>query len=262
MPKTNIIRELERSLNEKLPDSIGKILTEAGFNSKSAISKLNNTSSIRSIEKYVQDNPEDFRDILKNTIFKNIEIFKFRPGHEAILLSLPEELTKIENKKGVNRPQKRRYSEIDTNKQSTADSSINLESPNSELSEKKDELIKKIQKFAEKQSIAIGELSGTNVLNLRFQNAEFKCSVQCPHCPKRVPCNKKKYWAYGNFADHLKTHKSSAERQQVVHVGEIIAEELQPNELSEDSQIQIIKKTTVTDEEFRNILNFTDDNLA
>lgn len=254
MPKTNIVREIERSLGEKLPENIGRILIETGFNSKTAIKKLKDIASIRSIEKYVQEKREDFRDLLKNTVYANIEIFEFRAGHVTFLQSLPEQIAKIDENKQRKRPAKRLYSAIDDSKQPSAgELSITFEPPTCELAKDQDELIEKIKKFAEEKNIAIGDFGESNVLNLRIQNSEPKCSIQCPLCTRKVPCTKKKYWGYGHFTDHLKTHISSTSTDETIFVNNIIE---QKSQSEPENKIQIIKSIVVTEEELNQLLNF------
>lgn len=65
MPRKNIIRLLERSLNDKFPDKIGEILIESGFTTKTSISNLNDQSVIKVIEQHVNENQEKYRTILK-----------------------------------------------------------------------------------------------------------------------------------------------------------------------------------------------------
>lgn len=134
MRKANLIRELEKSINEKFPDNIGDILIEAGFTTKTSLSKLD-FNSLRSIEKYVQDNPEKFGIILKDTRYEQSVKFKFLPGHEALLLSLPEEILRIKDQKEQKKTRKRRHSETD--KVSSESKSDTNENTDSAISEKK-----------------------------------------------------------------------------------------------------------------------------
>lgn len=58
-----------------------------------------------------------------------------------------------------------------------------------------------------KKKIGI-EVTENNIKSLRLVNEQCKCFVQCPNCPKLVPCNFEKNWRCGNFQSHLKSHKS------------------------------------------------------
>lgn len=255
MPRTNIIRLVERSLNDKFPDNIGKILIEAGFTTKTSISKLSDPSNIKIIEQHVNENPEKYRNILKNTKYENLVKFKFLPGHEAILKAIPGEIVKINEKKEQKKVQKRRHSEtapvnpqIDSGR-SDLENDVN-EIADIETSKKiKHDLINKIKNFGSKKQIPVGELSKANLLNFRCEDTVFKCKVQCPHCEKSVPCHRKKaYWLCGNFTAHLKTHHIEHYEVHEDHTVSKITK--RPH-----AKLNIIKITKPNDTELNDILN-------
>lgn len=249
MPRANIIRELERSINEKFPDNIGKILIEAGFTTKTSILKLN-VSCIRL--QYVQENPEKFRSILKGTRYEHLAIFRFLPGHEALLQSLPEEIIKVNNKKEQKNTKKRRHSETYelSREAKSANVSSTNEIPHSASPNKKGELITKIRKFATKKNIPIEGFSEQNLLNFRSENAEYKCSVRCPYCPREVPCNNNKYWLCGNFTSHLIKHANTLDEISV-DVSKRINSIAEPR-----VQARTIKRAVITDKELSDLFNF------
>lgn len=211
MPKKNIIRQLEKSLNEKLPEKIGQILDESGFCTKSAILTLSDIANIKFIEEHINENRENYRLILQKTRYENKTPFKFLPGHVALIKSLPNEILKISQQKKENK--KTRKIQPETNQLSLADntqsgnsSDVN-EIQNSDKSEEiKQELIQKINAFCARKKISNG-VSDENILDWRCESGVFKCSVKCSSCPKIIPCNyNQKFWVCGNFTTHWNKH--------------------------------------------------------
>lgn len=67
------------------------------------------------------------------------------------------------------------------------------------------DLIKKINSFSQKKKFSVS-IAEENILNFRFENQSFRCTLQCPKCNKLVPCNYVTNWICGNFQSHLKSH--------------------------------------------------------
>lgn len=135
----------------------------------------------------------------KNTKYENSTIFKFLPGHVAIIKSLPDEIVKIDEKKKQKTSTKRRRIETDNPQTVLSNDEINSTNEVSNdlntadgiptFEEIKDELIKKIINFGIKKNIPLDEFCEENPLNFRYENEMFKCSVKCAHCEKIIPCN-------------------------------------------------------------------------
>lgn len=119
------------------------------------------------------------------------------------------------------------------------------------LKKKKDELITKIRKFAATRNIPIDGFSVHNLLNFRFENAEYKCSVRCPYCPREIPCNNHKYWLCGNFTGHLHKHANTETEKNIDY-----SEPISDNNNKPSDQFQIIKRTEISHEELYDIMNF------
>lgn len=207
---------METISGDKFKDNLIGILTEAGYDTKSAIKSLN-SSKISDIELYVNQNRDRYREILKKTRYENCEIFQFLPGHAALILTLPDYIAQFPSQTTKkSRPQKRRYSESEQKDHPPNKSNCQTtETVNSSIKDHTDrfgdianirqELIAKINKFAQKKQIDL-ELNDQHILNLRVENNSIKCSAQCPFCEKKVPCNYATHWVCGNFQMHIKSH--------------------------------------------------------
>lgn len=206
------------------------------------INKLRDISCIRGIEQYVNDNQDKFRTIVKDTRYNNFTTFKFLPGHEAILQSLPEELVRIEDKKEQKKSKKRRHSEAEQQPIEKSDADVgSLEDSN--ISKKiKENFINRIINFAAKKQFIIEEFGEDNITNFRYENSVFKLSAKCIFCSKVSLCNyKKTYWECGNFTAHLNTHFVD---------DEINNKTVNP---SEPQKLQIVK--IITNDDLNDILN-------
>lgn len=85
---------LKTQFDEDFPNDIIKILGACSFDSELSLLSIN-TETISDIEEYVNEN----LSILSETSYKNVEYFKFKPGHKAFLLSLPEFIQEKKNMK-------------------------------------------------------------------------------------------------------------------------------------------------------------------
>lgn len=81
----NVIYKLKKYLNEKIPADIIKILEFCAFENESSLMSIDN-DAIVDIEMYVNENPQ----ILKETSYKNVNKFKFKPGHRLLIIQLPQ----------------------------------------------------------------------------------------------------------------------------------------------------------------------------
>lgn len=95
--------KLKKILGRALPNGLGNILLESGFDSECALSTID-LVAIKSIEEYVNNN----KHLLEGTVYENQNVdFKFKPGHRLILLGLPKALAEYEAKKPKNDKKKR-----------------------------------------------------------------------------------------------------------------------------------------------------------
>lgn len=206
-------------MGEKFTDNIPNILTQVGFDTKSAIKTLSN-QTITSIENYINDNRDLFQEFFTGTRYENVAQFKFLPGHCAVILSLPKYIETLTTK---NRGKKRKHCEISDHPQSSttssttdhpgADSAVN--SVGDGVDKIKTKLINKIKHFATKKNLNI-EIDESSILNFRFENDSYKCAVKCSVCDKVVPCTFVKHWVCGNFETHIKKHSDQIVEEYLV----------------------------------------------
>lgn len=167
-----------------------KFIVEAGFDSETSI-LLIDQNSIVEIESYINSN----KDILKNSIYESFtdenKTFKFKPGHKAAILSVPNKIKKI-------KPH-----------------SV-LEAGLEENSEDEDDILKqaiinKIAKFVSKLPLDVC-LDETCVSDLhKEESGKIKCKFECPICARKLSCEYKKYWIVSNLERHLKNHLKDVE---------------------------------------------------
>lgn len=192
-------------MGEAFTDNIPDILIKAGFDTKTALKSMN-SQNITLIENFINENKENCQKILEGTKYENTEIFKFLPGHCALLLSLPEYVQSL-NSKNV-RGKKRKHCEtLDHPQSSNADhpSVDGVEIDDNIKIQIKQQLIKKINNFATNKKLSV-KIDENNISNFRFENKSWKCSVRCSACTKIVPCTYVTHWICGNFETHLKKH--------------------------------------------------------
>lgn len=173
-------KKLKNIVGRKLPQGLENIIIESGFDSESTLATINPTT-IKSIEEYVNEN----KDLLKGTTYEslianNLE-FKLKPGHKAIILSLPNQLKEYEKKSG---------------KESKL---------NEEEGKLKQSIVNKIDHFARK---ILTELNVSEELIHEFQreNENYKCLFECPICSTKIKCVYKTYWLVSNLECHMKKH--------------------------------------------------------
>lgn len=201
---------------DKFKDNLIGILTEAGYDTKSAIKTLN-SDKISDIERHVNHNRDRYRDILKKTRYENCEVFQFLPGHTALILTLPEYIPQLQSqttKKIV--PRKRKHSESEP---SDHPSSQNHEPANeinnssiedhtdvfADIAKIRQQLIDKLNKFAQSKQIE-WSFNINHIINLRVEDNSVKCRVQCPTCGRKIPCTFVSHWICTNVQAHIKTH--------------------------------------------------------
>lgn len=205
--KKNIFNSLEKILGEAFNDNIPEILTAAGFDTKTSLKSMN-IQCITAIENFINQNKNQYQEILKGTKYENTEIFKFLPGHCALILSLPEYIQALSSKNV--RGKKRKHCEtIDHPPSSNTDHpSAHIDGAEIDVNVKtkiKQELINKINNFSTNKNINV-QIQDHHILNFRCEDDSYKCSVQCSVCEKIVPCKYNTHWVCGNFETHLKKH--------------------------------------------------------
>lgn len=189
----NVEKTLENLFGEKLPGRIDKIIFEAGFDTNCALLSIN-SSSIVEIEKYINENKNILVDTAYDSCLKNDTRFCFKPGHRALILSIPKKLEKNKEKKSLQKPEKINY-QIETNV-------VNKHLDEHKL---KDAIINKVVKFAQKCSFEL-TIDISAIFDFREESGKVKCSVQCPICLRKIKCEFKRYWIVSNLQKHLKNH--------------------------------------------------------
>lgn len=94
---SEIWKQIESSIQEDLPPCIVKILEETGFNNSVCINTIGQVE-LDSIEKYVNDSLRhvvDGFDCCHSEAYQNQKVFRFLPGHRALILNLKNYLDKI-----------------------------------------------------------------------------------------------------------------------------------------------------------------------
>lgn len=194
--KNRLWCNLEAIAGGSYPKYFKKILLKAGFDNCATL-KLISEKTIPDIEAYVQKN----KHLLKNTPYErrhrgrgkqnlkqsaeqNDENFKFSLGERLLLLSIAENIRKIEPKPERDKKKKKIIPSEDTLK------SI---------------LLKKLQDYS-KQTKFNYFLTEKNICKFRNTEEGFKCSVICPICPKSNALTYKSYWNTSNFTNHVRTH--------------------------------------------------------
>lgn len=92
-----LFSEIENLLNETIPSDIKQILEGCAFDTELSLLAINN-EVIMNIEEHVNSE----REILKNTLYENINSFKFKPGHKLFLLQLPNQIKILREIKAKN----------------------------------------------------------------------------------------------------------------------------------------------------------------
>lgn len=169
--------QLRKIVGSSLPRGISNILIESGYDTQSTLETIDK-NSVKAIEDYVNEN----RILLKNTVYESLidsdTIFKFKPGHRAVILSLP---TAIQNR--------------DSNEKVA----------NFNVEDLKQSLVKKLSNFATNQFF---ELHFDVLLIHEFHQVKgsYKCRFECPLCTRKIKCEYKTYWLVSNLENHLKKH--------------------------------------------------------
>lgn len=191
---SNVFKEIEKTIKEKLPIGIEKIIEHAGFDTKSSILEIN-TERISEIEQYVNDNKYLLENTVYNHIFQQNLEFKFKPGHKALILSFPN-LFKNNN----DNPKRGTKRKLEVERDGSEARSENQEINEAELTQK---LIAKITKYGNSNSVEI-IFDNNSIKNLRVEGTKIKCDAYCPVCQAKSTCTFTTFWLASNFERHLK----------------------------------------------------------
>lgn len=195
---------LKSIVGRSLPKGIGKILIESGFDTESSLATIDH-NSVKSIEDFVNEN----RALLKDTVYENsIEddlLFKFKPGHKSLIVSLPNALKVYESRNKI------------------GDRTLNEE-------DLKQLLVKKITNFAAKSLLDLN-FGVECIVEFQQLNGIYKCRFECPLCLKKIRCQYKKYWLISNLEKHIKNHYKI-----VAVYGEELEDESQIDSFEDESQ--------------------------
>lgn len=161
---------------------------KAGYNSSHSLKSLNE-NKVDSIETFFDENKQILNEVegrLSQT-YKNMEKFKFLPGHRIFILSIPELLPDIDA------AMQRRHSKA---KAKTANKCLTKESTKSEISLKQ-QLLNGLKNVAKKHKFEMfaNILTDSNLVDFeqidgqchcgKECNVMYKCCFVCPVCPKR-----------------------------------------------------------------------------
>lgn len=199
---TCIWEKLEKFNSEPYPECVKSILLAAGYNTRTALSQINK-EKLEQIEAFVKSehiehlNTESMDGVF-HEYYNQLEVFKFLPGHEAIILSIPGQIEKMLSKKQSNRSQvKRQKKEA---KQTRSDEELVAN------------LLQNVKSYTEKIGFDHAKelITISNITEFEKGSAESnfiaKCRFICPFCAKTFPVKYKEYWLSSNITTHLKTH--------------------------------------------------------
>ena len=93
-----LIAKVEQALHEKLQEDLHIIITNTGFDSEASILGINK-NIISEIEEFLNQNKEILKETSYSDCYEHGKIFKFKPGHKSVLLSLPSALDKFNKDK-------------------------------------------------------------------------------------------------------------------------------------------------------------------
>lgn len=178
-----IFSKLEKFFKIKYPIFIKNCLVETGYDTAAALKTIEKTS-IGKLEKIISERPELVKDTIYVDESGNLKIypFKFKIGHESLILSIPKDLNDFLSTK-----------KIEKSKQNiSAEDDLKLA------------LIERIAKYSEKKNKKI-TLEFEHLLNFSNHNNVVKCMVKCPFCENKFTCTFNTCWRASNFCKHIVT---------------------------------------------------------
>lgn len=111
-------------------------------------------------------------------------MFKFLPGHKTLILSLPKHWKKEKKQK------KNKSTEV----QCASAENLHV---------LKVALIQKITNYSKKNNFEI-ECAISDIVELKFDQTQYKCQIRCPFCDDTVSCMYTSYWIISNLVRHIK----------------------------------------------------------
>lgn len=139
-------------------------------------------------------------------------MFKFLPGHVALLCSLPELHAESTTKKQEKKHSRKRLHSTLDHPRSESREINSTEIDDAAVFRKR--LISKINKFTACKKIIV-EIDDTFISHFRLENNSYKCLLRCYYCNKEIPCNYDSYWICGNYQAHLKKCNQNVEVYEV-----------------------------------------------
>ena len=184
---SHVFAKLEAKSKEKIPGNLEKIISSAGYETEGALATIDG-KAITEIENFINENKFFLKETAYEYCIENNSVFKFKPGHRSIILSIPKLLScnTIKNKKSKN--------------------VVSVEEKeNLSVEELTKSIITKVVKFAGDRNFLLNTDS-LKVIDLREEDNKIKCNLQCPICHKQIRCQYIRYWIVSNFEAHLKLH--------------------------------------------------------
>lgn len=165
------------------------ILRRSGYEHEISLETLND-SKIEKIESFMNEN----KHLLKKTVYDSTQVFKFMPGHRAVIEEIPKKIVELNKYR-----QRKAESEAENAVLVSEEQKIKL----------KQSLIDKLIKYAKGLNCVIS-LQFTDIVEFEYseknQSIEFKCRVKCPFCDKKYLCVYRTYWSVSNIESHFKNH--------------------------------------------------------
>lgn len=175
-----------------MPIDIKHILNETGYDNEVSLSDISE-KNIEEIEIYVNKN----RQLLENTIYKNIVPFEFRPGHRSLILNLPKNVQGYIESKKTNKINKKVVKEVQTQKNEA---------------ELKTELLKKLMNYAKTRKYEI-QINSESITQFIKAEDTARCRVKCVFCSLSIVCTYKSFWAISNYETHFRNHIKDIEEK-------------------------------------------------
>lgn len=202
----------KKKYKENFPTCVKSLLINSGYNILQSLKNLDEIK-VDAIETFFDQNKELVNQLEcshKDT-YKDLETFKFLPGHRTLILSLSEIMPEIEQiilKKKANKSRARAK---------PANTCLKKKKKKSEAAVKQ-ELLNCLKKVPIKLGFDMFNVALSDANLIDFQkivaqcecgqecNTFFKCCFVCPVCPKRYMLKYKEFWMSSNATKHIKKH--------------------------------------------------------
>lgn len=165
-----------------------KILLKCGYGHELALQTLNEEKII-TIEYFVNRN----KNLLAETRYEKNPMFKFLPGHRAIIKDIPHKIAGYKK----------------TKQAKLALESSQMLFNQERRTELKHALVEKVINYTKKIKFD-QTLSIRNVTQCKEVGSLLQCRLKCPLCDKQYLCNYKTYWAISNLEHHIRHHKAAS----------------------------------------------------